>query len=282
MLSAFLLLSLCFSLSSTAFAQNLPILTVPTVVSSNEMVLSEQNGHIISILGEDLNNGDARFSMLRDGEVVSESYVDRSACEIIRTEFQNGVAVTYDTKSFEPPAQASVMAVSGYTAVGAVRYNHYVQGMIMCVNSINWSYSTSTNPASVCDLNGTYRDMANFAASICGIIGLFTASGALQVANMVLTILGITGSPGEIIIPQYIVSCTRTEVVWRAYNGSKEKFYQGYRCVVTHPNNQGQTVYEGDYYPITAISNHNADLALAPYTYFYPGSDMYEIASWPS
>lgn len=132
------------------------------------------------------------------------------------------------------------------------------------------------------NLNGKYRSAVDFAATILGVLGFVSSNGALEIVNMILTVLGISGSIGEFIIPQYIVRCTRTEVVWRAYVGSKERYVQGFRCVVTHPNNLGQVVYEGDYYPTTAIANHDVDLASRVYTYFYWGHDRFEIASWPS
>lgn len=280
-LSVLLVLAMCFSLSSPAFALSLPITAEPTVIASNELILSEQDGHIISILGEDLSNGNARFSLLEDGEVVSVSCVDWLSCEITWTKYQNNVATSCEITSFNPPAQTNTVT-AGYVNVGQVGYYHYVQGMIMCTNYINWSYSTNTNPNSVCDLNGFYRDVTNFAATIMGIFGYFSTAGALEIANAVLAVLGLSGSPGDFLVPEYLVSCKRTEVVWRAYTASKEKLYQGYWCQVTHPNGTKQNIYEGNYYPTTAISSHNSTLALAPYTYFYPGSDMYEIASWPS
>ena len=86
---------------------------------------------------------------------------------------------------------------------------------------------------------------------------------------------------GPFIIPSRDVSCVRTEVIWRASSFIKYRDIQGWRCVVTHDDGKQQIVYEGDYYPTNAIANHNSSLALAPYPHLYPGSDRYEIASWP-
>lgn len=272
-----------------------------TVVDSCEVVLEEHNGYVLSIRGKDLSNGDARFSLIENGQLISCSYVDRSAEMIIYTNYQNGVEISREEKVIEKRMQpdsayaqmggdASVDAVvppdippgGGYVYVGKVGYNHYVQGMNTGINYIEWSYSTNTNPTSVCDLNGQYRDIVDFSATILGLLGLLTSSGSLEIVTTVLSVLGIAGSVGEFLVPEYIVSCTRTEVVWRAFTKNQEKRYQGFRCVVTHPDKSGQVVYEGNYYPTTAIANHNFSLALDPYMNFYPGSDYYEIASWPS
>lgn len=274
---------ICSSLCATSLATNFASTTESCVKFSNEMVLEETDEHIISLRGDDLNNGDVRFSLLQNGEVIATSYVDRSASQIIHTEYRDGIALYQEVEIVEPTihiAQVTPYA-TGFINVGRVGYDHYVQGMVMCTNYINWSYSTNTNPASVCDLNGYYRNIADFAATVCSLLSLIFTSGAMQIVNLVLTALGISGSVGAFLIPQYLVTCKKTEVVWRATVGSVEQFYQGYRCVVTHPDKQGQTVYDGDYYPTTAIANHNFTLALAPYKKFYPGSDTVEIVSWP-
>ena len=280
-LSIVLVLSLFFLHSSTVFAASLQQKTTAVALSTSELVLSEENNHVVSIRGEDLSNGDSRFYLLRDNEIVSESYVDRANSQIIYKKYENNVAVTHDVRSYSPPVAVSPMASAGYVSVGAVRYNHYVQGTFMCVNTINWSYSVDTNPYSHCDLNGSYRDLAEFAAAVCGFLGLFTAAAGIAIANKVFTILGLAGGAGAFLIPPYMVDCKRTEVNWKATRGTKTKVYQGARCVVTHPSKENQVVIEGDYYPTTAIADHNDSLALAPYSYLCPGADMYEVESWP-
>lgn len=250
---------------------------------------------------EDLSNGDARFSMVENGQIISCSYVNRSEESIIYTQYENGTEVFSETKAFQhmitdPSTQshmegsASLHAAvpvdpigggSSYVTVGKVGYNHYVQGMVMCTNYITWAYHTHISPVSTCDLNGYYRDLVDFAASVLGGLGLLTTSGALQVANTILGILGITGSVGAFFIPPNRVESVETRVIWRATVGRSVQYYDGSRHVVTHANGQTQTVTEGDYYPITAIANHNYSLALAPYMYFFPGSDNREVISWP-
>lgn len=280
-LSIVLVLSFVFLHSSTVFAASLQQETVAATLSASELVLSEENDHVVSIRGEDLSNGDSRFYLLRDNEIVSESYVDRANSQIIYKKYENNVAVTHDVRSYSAPVAVSPMASAGYVSVGAVRYNHYVQGTFMCVNTINWSYSVNTNLHSQCDLNGSYRDQSEFVAAVCAFLGLFTAAAGLAVFNTICTILGLAGGAGAVFIPPYMVDCKRTEVNWKAARGTKTKVYQGARCVVTHPSNENQVVIDGDYYPTTAIADHNTELALAPYTYLCPGADMYEVESWP-
>lgn len=281
-LSVFLLLSIF--LTSTSFAQCLPNSNVITSVSTNEVVLSDNDGHVISVLGEDLSNGDSRFFLLEDGEVISTSYVDRANLKIIWTKYQNGAVAKSNTRAYTPNVQSGLMTTSNtsdFTNVGTVRYRHYVQGMLMTINSINWAYHTNTSFNSTCNLNGYYQDIIDFAAAVIGLGAAVSTSGALTIVSSVLSILGTTGSVGEFFIPDYDISCTRYEVVWRATVGSKDRLYRGYRCVVNHPNGKEQIVIEGDYYPTTAIADHNSALAFAPYSYFFPGSDRYEIESWP-
>lgn len=297
-LAILITLSLSLSLISPALASYSQERDCAYSINTTEQVLAEHENYVLILRAEDLSNGDARFSMVENGQIISCSYVNRSEESIIYTQYENGTEVFSEEKNVPTATQSEsdplqtehnifpqshIAAASGsnFTTVGSVGYNHYIQGTNSGVNYISWAYYTNVSPQSTCDLNGRYRDLANFAAIIASGLGVLASFGAIEIARWVIKALNISALIGPIIIPAYKVDCIRTEVVWRASSFIKYKDIQGWRCVVTHPDHAQQIVYEGDYYPTTAIANHNSSLALAPYPHLYPGSDRYEIASWP-
>lgn len=301
-LAILITLSLSLSLISPALASHNQEENSVCSLNITEQILAEHENYVLSLRAEDLSNGDARFSMIENGQIVSCSYVNRAEGKILYTQYKNGVEILTKEKIIPHILQAQTEQLqptddifpnyiisrkpideSGFVYVGKVGYAHYVQGMIMCTNYINWAYCTIDIPISSCNLNGFYQDLANFAALIAGLLGVAASFKIIEIADYAVKALGIVSVTSPFVIPDYPVSCFKTEVTWRAYltNGSGT-LYTGSRCTVTHPDHKGQTVYVDDYYPITAIANHNYSLALAPYTRFFPGSDNYEIVSWPT
>lgn len=301
LLAIIIALSLSLSLVSPALAANNHAANGAYPVNTNEIVVEERENYTLILRGEDMSNGDSRFSMVENGQVISCSYINHSEGTIIYTQYENGMEVYSDEQTvrhishtqsaqFQPADGNSLHNVvpidpigggATYTLVGRVGYAHYVQGMLMCINYINWAYYAQTIPISTCDLNGYYRDLTDFAVSIMGFLGLISTNGALEIANAAMTVLGLSGSAGGFFFPEYRVQSVESKVIWRASAGTSYQYYDGSRHVVTHPNGQTQVVIEGDYYPTNAIANHNSSLAFAPYISFYPGSERQEIVSWP-
>lgn len=294
-LAVFVALSLSLSLVSPALAVYSREGNGVYTLNTTEQVLEEHGDYKLILRAEDLSNGDARFSMVENGQMISCSYVNRSEGVVIYTQYENGMKVFSDITDFPKAAHSqsgqlvtassqshtAASSKSNFTLVGSVGYNHYIQGMNSGVNYISWAYYTNVSPESSCDLNGRYRDLAEFAAVIASGLGVLASFGGIEIARWVLRALGIYSLIGPFIIPSRDVSCVRTEVIWRASSFIKYRDIQGWRCVVTHDDGKQQIVYEGDYYPTNAIANHNSSLALAPYPHLYTGSDRYEIASWP-
>lgn len=76
MLSILLVLAFSFGISSTALASSIPISGESAVTVKTDTVLGKAADGVITLRSEDLSNGDARFSIIKNGETVSSTYVD--------------------------------------------------------------------------------------------------------------------------------------------------------------------------------------------------------------
>lgn len=137
--SLLVVVALMVCLSAPAFASE--AFEAEVVVSRSEMVLEEREDYVLSVVGEDLSNGNVRFSMVENGQVISSSYVDRSTEKIIYTKHENGLEVFCEEKearviSHELVASSVARASNNFISVGRVGYNHYIQGMNSGVNYI--------------------------------------------------------------------------------------------------------------------------------------------------
>lgn len=279
LLSIILVFALCFGLSSTAFALSLE--PAPTVVSSTDTVLEEIVDCVAIVRSEDLSNGDARVTLFKDGAVESISYLDRSSSKIFYSKYENDYLVTQSEKSINVQPPISQMSEPNvFVNVGKVRYNHYVQDSLGAITSIDWSYNTQLTLSDTYNLNGHYEDIT---VAISFIISLFfiSATTASAIFLTILSNLDKVQSTADYIIPDYYVSCNTLTVTWRALAANKEKRIIGYRYDITHEGFEGEVEYGGDYYPTTAIHDHDTSLALTYYGYFFKGYNRVTIHSWP-
>ena len=281
LLSVILVFALCFGLSSPALAMSIE--PAPTAVSSTDTVLEKTRGSILVLRSEDLSNGDARISMLEGGEVVSSTYVDRSASQLIWEQYNANNVVMREVKIVSQAVQLpniEPQAMTQWITVGDVRYNHYVQDALLAIPRITWSYRSEVNESGSFNIGGRYRDITTVVAFLASLL-FIPASAASAIFLQVLTNLDTAASTAEIVIDDYYVSAVEEYVEWRAYAANKYKYYSGYKYIVTHEDFANQQFTEGQYYPTTAIADHNTSLALKPYDYFFSGHNRVEARSWP-
>lgn len=279
-----LTLAICLSLSSYALASS-PLTEEPlTTATYSEKTWLVSGNRSLSISGEDLENGDQRFTQTIDGIVTSVLYFDRSELQIIRTDYENHCVINQEITNVAPPPVAhSTNATTTRTVnVGDVRYNHYVQGYLGAITRINWSYTEIVTPEVEYNLHGQYQDRVDMLATLISVITMFSASSIIKIIDLVLGAAGLGGSTGEFFIDDYIVICKEQEVIWRASASNKTRTYEGVLYTAVHETvGQTQSSKEGQYYPTTAIADHNTILALKPYNYFFSGHNSVSIHSWP-
>lgn len=152
--------------------------------------------------------------------------------------------------------------------------------MVMCTNYINWSWSESEG-SGYYDVNGTYKDLTEYAGYLMLIFQLYSVATGQLVAAYIFETLGMVFDTINFTLSTIpLVECEKHTIIWRAATTTKSSLIEGARCEFTL-NKKSKTAYDGSYYSTTAIADHNSTLALTPYTNFFPGSDRYEIASWP-
>ena len=283
MLSILLVLAFSFGISSTALASSIPISGESAVTVKTDTVLGKAADGVITLRSEDLSNGDARFSIIKNGETVSSTYVDRSTAQILWQGYEKNRAVKQETRYVEQVAQAPNIEPQAiqWVMVGDVRYNHYVQDVLGAITKITWSYRTESNAYAEYNIRGRYQDITVLAGVLLTIFTLGSASTAMAIALHVIKVMGATADAVELMLPDYYVSAYQYTVIWRANGANKYKYYEGHRYTITHEGYGNQTVQEGDYYPITAIEDHNTSLALKPYNYFFSGHNKVSVNSWP-
>ena len=208
-----------------------------------------------TLIWEDLENGDASFTLMSGEKKISEAYVNRYEQKVIYTDYRSDTPVLTEQKysSIQKMVNRSLTA-KGYTNV---------------------------NLNSTFDLNGQYRDMAEFAGAVSVLLGISAQIGVL-VAKKTLALLGIAGT-GSFFIPKHEVEAKETKVTWKVtpQNGTTSKYFSGSKYVFDHNGKGTQTEYEGDYYTAQSYSNHDSRLAYRGLHLLYSGGyDNAEIVSW--
>ena len=196
LLSVILVFALCFALSSPALAMSIE--PAPTVVSSTDTVLEKTGGSILVLHSEDLSNGDARISMLEGGEVVSSTYVDRSASQLIWEQYNANNVVMREVKIVSQAVQLpniEPQAMTQWITVGEVRYNHYVQDALLAIPRITWSYRSEVNESGSFNIGGRYRDITTVVAFLASLL-FIPASAASAIFLQVLTNLDTAATTG--------------------------------------------------------------------------------------
>lgn len=279
--SLILTIALLFSLSVPAFASSY----VPEIQdSTNSMQLSD-GSYLIS---EDLANGDAKFSIIKNGEIIAESYLNRSSAYITSTDTRlsaekqvHNVNVAVANSNVTSPARAETIP-SGFTKRGTITYNFF-GGMTYVVGtrSLNIYYDYNYYTGSRYNVNGVYQNIAGLASFLASILVL-PASIASSVAAKILTSLGISTGAASLIIPDHYVRCNETEITWLSQIADITDMYAtftGSKFVVTEEGYSSKTYQTGNYWPLSSYTNHDSNFAVKLY-WEVLGQDTLEIVSW--
>lgn len=218
----------------------------------------------------------------RPRKVVSSTYVDRSASQLLWQEYNDNDISAQEIRFVEQIVRPAIepQAIQ-WIMVGDVQYNHYVEDFLGAIAKITWSYRTESNPAVSYNIQGKYQDITVLVGVLLTIFTLGSASTAMAIALHVIKVMGATADAIDLMLPDYYVTACQYKVVWRAYAASKYKYIEGCKYTVDHDVYGQQIIEEGDYFPTTAIADHNTYLALKPYNYFFSGHNRVTIRSWP-
>lgn len=272
-LSLLLALAMCLSLSVPAWANTNEVLSEKS--TDNSILLSD--GSVL--IAEDLPNGDARFTIIKNEKIVAESYANRAQGTITSLDSR----VSSDVHVLNAQSNRSITSIpSGYTYRGKITYNFY-GGMsyVVGTRSLNVYYDHNFYENSRYNVNGVYQGIASLASYITMILSL-PATVAASAAAGILSVLGIATGTLSIVIPDHYVRCYETEITWLAQISDVPDIYNtvtGSMFVFTQEGYESKTYYSGDYWPLSSYSNHDQNFAVKLY-WTVLGQDILEIVSW--
>lgn len=280
--SFLLVLSLLLSLPVTAFA------TYCEIADESNIIELSDGSYLVS---EDLPNGDAKFSIISNGDIIAESYLSRSTASITSADTRLSDETQVQTVMVSVPqpnitknssTNSSGLIPSGFTMRGTITYNffggtYYVVG----TRSLNVYYDYNFYYGSRYNVNGVYQNIAGFASFLAGALTL-PAAIAASVAADILASLGIATGLTALIIPDHYVRCNETEITWLSQIADIPDMYAtftGSQFVITEEGYSSEIYHSGNYWPLSSYANHDSDFAVKLY-WEVLGQDILEIVSW--
>lgn len=288
-LSLIVMFALVFS-STFNFAMASPVSNEEILVESdNSVKLIDPENPNTYVVGKDLKDGNVEFSQYRNGKLVSKSVTmkdsrlvkttiyssDNSVGKIVSTDKQSDIIEFKELPTFSK----TLTTLSGTKQyLGTIRYR-YTDGYDSGTCGAKVDYIINSGSIKY-DLNGTYRDLAGFAAFIAGIFTL-PAAPALGIAKTVLVYFGISLSALYYLIPSYTVDSNYEQIEYLFtdinFSGHTNSFY-GTKYVITQKgSNQNEVYYDGNYFAFSPWRNTTFGMTIYTYMFSYGN---YSILSW--
>lgn len=280
-----IILSLAISMSLAAPAYAVEADESVTAVDENRSEVLLEDG--TTLVGEDLSNGDARFTIIENDEVISEAYLNRNLHQVTLVDYSNGEE-EIETKQI--PLQSEMMVQSiipeeiispnSFLKYGTITYNFYGgNAYVTGTRKLDVYCDYSYVPGVLYDVNGEYKNAAELAAYITGWLSI-PVGIANPLAGIIIATFGqIVGGVG-IIIPECELTCNKTSVTWKGVYTQDRSVYgtiAGTQYAVVGAVNKTYT--QGTYLPQSSYYNRSTTLATGLYTATF-GQDIVEIVSW--
>ena len=269
--------------TTTAFGQEMTELPNAEKISVHEWVMQETRTEKIILKTEDYPNGDACTYLIKNGEIIYVSYLDRDANRIIDNDYvakeisvQNVVDninnYTLDDMSSMFTAQQATDDDYYYVSVGTIPYTitRTTQGETYSRHpelEVERSIDSGTTQR---DLYGKYKNVANFVSFAASLLAI-PVGVASPIVSKILSDLGLTLTAINFAVPTYYVRSAYTTITWHGVGGALTAVVQGSKYDMTFPDRSTKTEYEGNYYPSNSIQRKNSDLALRLGKLYYPG-----------
>lgn len=279
----FLSIVLCFSFSFSASATDY---NNPQTDNDSNASFVLEDGTTFS--GEDLPNGDARFTLKNENTgLYRESYLNRATGIVTTTDkttnsVLQALSVTPQVALSASPLHTNRSANSNYVYKGTITYNFYGNtSSVVGTRALDVYYDYNYESGSRFNVNGQYQDITSFASYLCGVLAI-PAAVASPAAAAIFSTLGLAISQINVIIDDHYVRCSETQITWKAEVSDATDVYEtftGSKFVLTQEGYSNKTYYEGDFWPLSSYTNHDTDFAV----HLYWGvlwQDVLEIVSW--
>lgn len=234
--------------------------------------LSLEDGY--QLLYQDYSNGDVSFFLMKDDEMISKSYVNRTQKTIENINYIDNTVNVQDL-NLNPIKASEVMlyAANGenltYTTAGTIHYSliGYREGVEYSHDgSITMQYA-SESKRTVYTINGKFKDITAFAGLLASVLAM-PAAIAANLAGKILSGLGIAASAIDFLIPDKNVIAVCTKITWKAKGLSST--FSGKKYYVTYDDGTHDNFYEGDFFPTTSIKNEDKSFAMKVASKYFP------------
>ena len=276
-----ILLVLCLSVS----------LLLPVGAVNNEQVEVIQDNEVSEIQFEDgsivkaeeLLDGTAKFTEMKDGKVIAEAVLDRERNVIIDTTYQGN---SKETEYIDIQGQkavgslSSARAAGSYQRCGAITYNFYggndhVTGTrkLDVYNMRSYVAGTKYN------VTGSFKSKASFISYIAGILAV-PVGVANPLAGSILNKLSIVVGTAGFVVPNHWVKCDKTTMTWKGVLSDARDVYgtfTGTQYAVTGETNK--TYVTGDFWSQVSYASRSKSFATHLYNKVM-GQDIVEIVKW--
>lgn len=280
-LALFLLVAMCLSLGTTAFAAE----TIDK--ANNAMVEKKPDGSYvlydassdITVKSYDLPNGNCIFEQYQGSKLTYKYVVNRADGIINSTYYVDSGKVVNESivVPIDKVVNTTNRSVSG-AYMGIVRYQ-YTSGdqSGICGASVNYTKRTGSKKYNI---NGTYQSLAGLAATIASLLAL-PSGVATSVAKVVMGRLGIGLGVLSFIIPDCNLNSNYEEIEYDLENINNHlhtnSFY-GTKYIITEAGTHIDDVYtDGTYYPTTSWGNFNFGSTIYNHMFNYSSWSIY---SW--
>lgn len=234
------------------------------------------------MFGEDLENGDARISLVKDAVVIFESYINRKTGEITYTDYLEDKTTTDYVAAI--PNSAQPQARDYFSTVGYITYDWYMpdQTTPSGTRRIKLESMTEVDVIENFNLNGKYKNIAEFAAVIVAGLHVAATYGVEILAPQLLTWLDFGTVVTNIIIGDEYVRMTKTALSWRFSDANVSSFSKtivGYKYQYSL-NGHTKTDTYGQWWPANSYTLHDTAFAYSVYTTLWGTDTQAVLKSW--
>lgn len=234
------------------------------------------------MFGEDLENGDARISLVKDAVVIFESYINRKTGEITYTDYLENKTTTDYVAAI--PNSAQPRARDYFSTVGYITYDWYMpdQTTPSGTRRIKLESMTEVDVIENFNLNGKYKNLADFATVIVAGLRVAATYGVEILAPKLLEWLGFGTAVTNFIIGDEYVRMTKSTLSWRVSDANVSSFSKtivGYKYQYSL-NGHTKTDTYGQWWPANSYTLHDTAFAYRVYTTLWGTDTQAVLKSW--
>lgn len=252
-------------------------------VNANSTITEVEISESITLVTEDLENGDVIIKQVEHGEVTDTVYVNRQMNKMTSVYMESGERVETE-EIYYPAMESAQMLAQDYTYVGAIEYRCIPISYTSEVTRLmHLGYMSRYEPNAEYDMYGEYRTLA----AVAGVVSLiFSIPGAVasQVVQWLVWGLGLAAAVGPYLIPKgTILNCQKTSYHWRLQDdedSSRYTMFTGDRYIITE-DTAGKKEYVDDFFYVPAsYRNRDNAYALKMFRLLYGDMKSVKVSAW--